>query len=155
LLRFSFSEPLRYDNRTPLTRVSELVTHVEATLSIFEQHKIIYTCEHVNIIEIALQIKVWRDLHGDVRNDFVYESVDSDEVGICQFTRAADDTWTVGSCWAECLPAGPNGGYPTAVLDDAIDMFFVKLQTEATKRFAVNLHDLLPLSRHMNDRIVR
>lgn len=72
---------------------------VSGHLKILEDDVVIFEDPHMAIIELALDLLSWKKSIGHNREDYFFESIHSEDIGIVWIKKTGGSMWKIGSVW--------------------------------------------------------
>lgn len=80
----------------PIEEDWQVFVHIESDFSLRIGERTLYQEIHFNVAEFALSVSQWLKKSKLTRRDYIFESMDTDEVGLLWFKRDGSK-WQIGS----------------------------------------------------------
>jgi len=136
-IAFEFSE-LSTDRPT-LVEPWEVYLGIVGTFKVVSADKIIFSEQMFTVLELAVEMRLWQEYDKRLNVDFIYRSMETDEIGLVWVKRQADDGWVVGSTQNPVR----SGVLTDVELDRAILSFYSGLRRAVRREFDINIDETL------------
>ena len=124
----------------------EILLYIEADFFVLVNSKILYSESYFCIVEFASALFKWLEKVDETGEDFIYESMDSEEIGLV-WIEANESVWRVGSVHQN------HEETRTFNLDEvrnASKKFFFELSNSMLTKFNINLEAFLYKAKALN-----
>jgi hypothetical protein len=117
----------------------EIMLYIEADFFVLVDSKVLYSEQYFCVVEFASALFRWLDKVDKTEEDFIYESMDSDEVGLV-WIKQNESGWRVGSVHQNYEEART---FNLDEIKEACKKIFYDLNNELSAKFKIDLYNFL------------
>ena len=117
----------------------EILLHVIADFSILVDSKVLYCEQQFCVVEFALDISGWLNRVHRNGEDFIYTSMESEEIGLV-WIKSSDSGWRIGSVHQEYEETNI---FSLEEIRDAAEQFLDQLGAEMSAKFGIGLREFI------------
>jgi len=117
----------------------EILLHVVADFSILIDSKVLYCEQQFCVVEFALEISRWMNQVHQTGEDFIYVSIESEEIGLV-WIKSNGSGWRIGSVHQEYEEANI---FSLREIKGAAEKFIDQLEAEMSAKFGIGLSEFI------------